>query len=221
MERQPWQRLKSESGKAYAAFCAYYQLPARERSIDEAWRRARNQQGTSNHADGTWTGWSTKHDWPARALAYDEHLAEQDRLLWEERRRQMRERDWAQAADLRRIIDEALPHAERFIRTQRTVIPGRAAVSPQNGQPGQPGAPDREVITMSFDITGLSRVLVEASKLQRLATNEPTDHLQLSGAALDALIARGLEALADTGEAGAAEADTAETDRTAGHGETG
>ena len=94
---------------------------------------------------------------------------------------------------MRGLIDKALPHAEQFIRRQHTVIPAK------NGQP------EREIITLSFDLTGLVRALAEASKLQRLATDEPTDNINLRGAALDAAIARELARVAHSSQAGDAE----------------
>lgn len=213
MSRQPWQRLKSESSKAYQAFCIYYQLPARERSIDEAWRRASpDQNQIGRRAESQWFAWSTKFNWPARAAAYDEFLSEQDRLLWEDRRRLSKERDYAQADALRSqsdalaaVVTAAIPTARLFIHERRTVQEDGTVIR-----------------TLSFDITGLSRVaevaagMVEkASKIQRLVTGESTENVQLSAAALDAVIRRELANLADRGEAGAADAlapDDARTD---------
>src|SRR5262245_43707892 len=121
---------QSESAKAYAAFRAYMVLPARERSIDEAYRRADPQQNHSGkRAAWQWWRWSVAHDWVNRAAAYDAHLAEQDRLLWEERRRQLKEADWADGEAERELVRAALPHARQFIHQQRTVIPS------SDGQP--------------------------------------------------------------------------------------
>lgn len=194
MERKPWQRRDGESRVAYDAFCHYYRLPVRGRSLDAAYR-AGAKQGENRDgkiAPSHWAAWSSKHEWVARAAAYDEHLAEQDRLQWEERRRRLRERDWEQADQLRQVVADALPHANQFVRRQTTTVRGNAAA----------GIPDREIVTLQFDITALARVLTDASKLQRLAADEPTERVQLTGAALDAYIAAQLARLADSGEAG-------------------
>jgi hypothetical protein len=186
-----WDKRDEESRVAYDAFTHYYQMPVRERSIDAAWRAANPRQERSDRrANGQWMGWSAKHEWVARAAAYDAYLAEQDRLLWEERRRAMREREWARGDALHDLIERALPFAEQFIHHRREFIPGRD------------GQADREVITMSFDVTGLSKVSIDASKLQRLSTGDPTERQELSGAALDALLARELARVANGGEAG-------------------
>lgn len=200
-----WQRLADETAAAYAAFCSYYLLPPRERSIDRAWRDAANegQNRDGKRAPGNWAAWSATHHWVKRALAHDEHVAEQNRLLWEERRTLLREQDWEMAQTARGIIAVALPEASGFIqRTERFL-------------PGENGAPNTVIITEQFNISALMRALTEASKLQRLATDEPTENIKLTGSALDAYIARQLARVANGGETGVGngpEPDAAETD---------
>lgn len=189
----PWEQQEGETSRAHSAFLQYMNLPAATRSIDAAWRRSTNRQQTvdGKRAPPAWGKWSVKYSWPARAAAHDAYLAkrEQDEYdaVWLERRRIARERDYTQADELRRIIDDALPQAERFIRTQRTIVPARG------------DTPEREVITMGFDIVGLARVLAEASKLQRLSNDLSTENVELSGAALYATIQRELAQLASQG----------------------
>lgn len=201
----PWEQQEGETSKAFAAFSLYLQQPAATRSIDAAWRRYTNRPQTvdGKRAPPAWGKWSVKYAWLARATAHDAYLAkrEQDEYdaVWLERRRIARERDYTQADELRRIIDDALPQAERFIRTQRSFIPGRPAQPARDGQPAQAATPDREVITMGFDVVGLSKVLAEASKLQRLSNDLSTENVELSGAALYASIQRELAQLASQG----------------------
>ena len=187
MDNQPWKKLDTESAKAYAAFCSYYLLPARDRSLDQAYSVSnRDRTSIKKRASGQWRAWSVAHDWVVRSLAYDEHLADQDRLLWEERRKASREKDWNQAEAMRKIVDDSLPHAERFIRTRRAIVPA------------QGDTPEREVITMTFNIVALSQVLMNASKLQLLATGRVTENLQpvLSEAQVAQLIEEGITSLA-------------------------
>lgn len=171
VDNQPWQRLANETTVAFEAFSLYLNLPPKERSIDAAWRIATSEQQKSNkkRANGRWTAWSAQHSWPARAAAHDAHLAaiEQDEYdqTWLQRRRESRESDWTQAQAMRKLVDDSLPHAERFIKSQRTIVPA------------QGDTPEREVITLSFNIVALSRVLMDASKLQRLATNQTTENV--------------------------------------------
>lgn len=66
-EPYPWVRRTTERGKAYDAFQAYLRLGPR-RTIEQAGE----QVGiTVNSAQEL----STRHDWVARSIAYDQHLA--------------------------------------------------------------------------------------------------------------------------------------------------
>ena len=201
MERQPWERLPQETAKAYAAFQQYMRLPPRERSIDAAWESATNVQQTDDdkkrRAPRGWGNWSSLFDWRNRALAHDDHLSRLEQAAedekWLQRRKESREHDYTQAEILRAVVVDAIPTARGFLRSSRRYVEG------------EKGEPDREIITVQFDITGLSKVLTEVSRLQRLAVELPTDHTELSGAALDAYIANQLARLADDDEAGTGE----------------
>jgi hypothetical protein len=205
VERKPWQQQDGESSKAHAAFLRYMRLPVESRSIDAAWRQSAvdKQNVSEKRAPPTWMQWSSKYNWVARATAHDAHLAqiEQERYdtLWAERRQKAKERDWAQADAIRNIVDESLPHADRFIRSSRTTIKG------------EDGQPDQIVITLGFDIAGLTKVLVDASKLQRLASDQSTANIGLLyGAALESAIIAGLAQLADPDETRLIETDSGE-----------
>jgi hypothetical protein len=193
-----WTRRSNESKEAYAAFQYYL----REGSIDAAYVASTGHPlGDGKRAARRWAQWSADYEWVARAAQYADHLAEQNRHLWEQRRRDLQERDWAQADALRAVVDAAIPGAQQFIRRKVAVVKGET------------------IVTLAFDIVGLTLVLEKASKLQRLATDEPTDHLKLSGAALDGAIERialGLAGLADGSEAQTPSA--AATDESAGDG---
>jgi hypothetical protein len=195
-----WSRRAKESKEAFAAFQHYL----REGSIDAAYAAhlatKGQQKGDGKRAPRRWATWSADNEWVARASAYQDHLAEQNRQLWEQRRRDLQERDWAQADALRTLVDAALPGANQFIRRKTTTLPSGEVV-----------------ITMAFDLTALAKVLTDASKLQRQATGQSTEHIELSGAALDAAIeriTRGLAGLDDGGQAQATDASA--TDQPAG-----
>lgn len=196
----PWTKRRAESKEAFDAFQHYL----REGSIDAAYARAKpDQNQIGKRAPAQWFQWSAKYEWVARAAAYADHLAEQDRLLWEERRRHLREQDWSQAEEVRSIITDALPYARGFVRRQVNVI----------RRPGQ----TTTIITEEFDIAALALVLEKASKVQRLASDQPTENINnLSGAALDAAIARALDELSDRGQAGHAPAPADEADADGG-----
>lgn len=200
-----WHRLPEESAKAYAAFCKYIELPASERSIEEAWSKSagKDQEKRGRNVPRHWYSWSSEFNWIKRAAAHDEYVAELDRLRWLERRKKLQEADWDDGQAVRALVMSALPEATRFITRKEVRIKGKK------------GEPDQLIITESFNIAGLVQALTGADKLQRLATNEPTDNIQLTGAALDAYIAAQLARLAHGGEASAGneiEPDAAEED---------
>lgn len=191
-ERKPWERQPDESAKAYAAFCTYRDLPAHERSIDAAYVATSGQQlRDGKRAPRRWASWSSDYSWVDRAAAHDDHLAELDRLQIEARRKEQREMEWQIAKRGLEIVRDALPHAEQFIRRrQHTTEDGTL------------------VITLQFDVTGLAMASERFSKQGRLANDEPGEHIQLSGAALDSLLASEIAKIVDGGEAGATDADS-------------
>jgi hypothetical protein len=195
---EPWGRFPAESAKAYAAFLQYLSMHPLNRSADKAWRRFQNQDATSTEkAPWQWGIWSSKYKWVERAKAYDDAQAEAELAQWEERRKAARLRDWEQAERLRAVVDGALPSAEQFYRRQTTTVPGVPTIVNQDGQVVRAGTPAQTIVTVAFNIVGLSKVLTDASKLQRLVLDEPTDNINnLSGAALDAALRRALEQLA-------------------------
>ena len=207
-----WTRRSGESIPAFDAFQLYLQ----HGSIDAAWRAT--EQGQTSHAKrapGQWAIWSSRYEWVKRAQAYQDHLAEQDRQKWERRRAELLERDWAQADRMRQIVDDAQLLADQFLESKTTTIRGTPTILDTEGNVIQQGTPTRQIITTSLGIVAVSKVLTDASKLQRLATDEPTEHIQLTGAALDAFIAGQLARLRDGGEASTGETfepNAAETD---------
>lgn len=196
---ESWGRLKTETSRAYEAFLRYLNLSPRVRSIDRAYRAYANISEDQGRVEAPkyWEQWSSKYHWVKRATAYDDYIAAQDLEKWEKRREQARERDWDQADRLRNIVDGALPSAEQFFRRQTTTIPGTPAIMGPDGTLIRAGTPAQTIITLAFQVTDLARVLTDASKLQRLANNEPTDNINnLTGAALDNALKRALEQLA-------------------------
>jgi hypothetical protein len=214
---EEWSKRPTETAKAYAAFVAYLSVSPSLRTVKGAWRAFNHLEPDADvAAPRHWTQWSGKHQWLKRAAAYDEYRATQELDKWERRREAARERDWEQAQRLRDIVDGALPNAEQFFRRQTTTIPGTPTILNEAGEVIRHGTPAQTIITVSFDVNGLTRVLVDASKMQRLTVDEPTDNINtLSGAALDAVIERALaqralEVLPDSHQAADGEGVTAE-----------
>lgn len=119
--------------------------------------------------------WSTKNLWQARVdTANRIQQAEDVRLKteamkaeaesWEQRRLEVREKDWQQSEALRELTDRLLAEGPRFLKTTRKFVPGRD------------GMPDREVVTVGLDVKLMITGLQTASKLQRLAAEMETEH---------------------------------------------
>jgi hypothetical protein len=68
-----WDKLESESSRAFEAFKLFMYLPPAERSVSGAWR-----EWTDNPEAGRpspfFEGWAREHAWPERAQAYDSHI---------------------------------------------------------------------------------------------------------------------------------------------------
>lgn len=212
-QADPWEQQVGESRQAYAAFCDYYQLPPRIRSLNEAyrgyqrdrrasWRERRGIEITAEEAaedaatiasmtaPGQWRRWSTAHEWVNRTAAWDAHVNDQLEAAWIERREVLRQQDWDLGQAFRDIVREGLEEARRFIRSHVERIPA------ENGQPAQ------IIITQTFDVTGLALVAEKASKLQRLATGEATENTRWTGSTLDKLIEQELARLANGSQTG-------------------
>ena len=179
-DRKAWHRLPWETPKQYAAFRHYRELRPAERSIRRAYEigtpaeRQKETTGNNNH----WNLWSQKNDWVNRAAAYDEYVAEVDRLRWEERRLQVKKRDYEQGERLRHLIDQVLDVSQDFVTETRQFIPG------------SDGTPDREVIRQAIDMPTVLKMIEVASKVQRLATGETTENtgVSLVGEVLDRVL---------------------------------
>lgn len=73
-EAKAWERLPQETDKAYAAFKVYYALePYGEKEERRSIENVRKKLGL---ASTTRLGeWSSMHNWPERAMAYDNYMA--------------------------------------------------------------------------------------------------------------------------------------------------
>ncbi len=100
---EPWEWQPAETPKAFAAFCAYRDMPPETRSIRHAWEAVRGQAprqtGTGPRAARQWHDWSAKYGWVARSAAWDR---EQDgivrarlaRTVADARQRRLAEAQW-------------------------------------------------------------------------------------------------------------------------------
>jgi hypothetical protein len=134
-DRQPWDRLESESSKAYAAFLAFRDIGP-GRSLSEAYRVHSNRPD-ARKPSGTFTTWCKRFNWPERADAWDRQLAlahaagaesaaNQAGADWEARRYQAAERAYAAGMDL---LEKATALA-RFPVSMTTEDGGKTTIKP-------------------------------------------------------------------------------------------
>lgn len=181
---QPWERRAGETARAHAALMDYCRLGP-SRSLAKLLNRPQTaHKPPTTQRYKTLAGWSVKYDWQVRVAAWDMAEEEKRQALWEERRRQLLEADWSQGAKLRDLGARILDEAPRFVsRTETRRDDGSL------------------VITLEIDAALAVKAIQAGSQLQRLATDEPTEHVLLSGAALDAVITAELARLADSSKA--------------------
>jgi hypothetical protein len=65
----PWERSEGETSKAFAAFCTY-----RDLGIQRSHEKVREQSGRSPGYERVIRRWSSRYQWEARTLAYDDHM---------------------------------------------------------------------------------------------------------------------------------------------------
>lgn len=177
-ETQRWERLPDESARAFHGFCLYRDLPPAQRSLRYACKLMHGDDGNAT----TFFRWSRQYNWLERAAEHDNYLAEIERLRWAERRQQVREDDYTQGGDLRKLADQMIEDAGNYIKERRVIEDGTV------------------IIYRQIDISIALKMIDLASHLQRLATGEPTQSINLSSSALDQLIQRELRRLANGGE---------------------
>lgn len=103
-----WDRRASESDAAFKAFTRYRDLgPTRSLAKTEGNREATG--GQRKPPSGRITGWSARHDWVARAAAYDAHL---DQVRVEATERAARLNAASAAEFLTKMLAEAHIHAD-------------------------------------------------------------------------------------------------------------
>ena len=130
IEKPPlWERQAYDTDKSYAYFHDYYlRVDAKDRSLAHAYRQYRKVKGIttpfSGVVPGTWSNWfngtnskgkkpagtiyETAPSWAMRARAYDDAQNAKEREIWEQRRRAIREEEWA-------IGDRLLDRARRML----------------------------------------------------------------------------------------------------------
>jgi hypothetical protein len=72
-KRELWDRLTTESERAYRGFQCFLNLPSGERTLLAAYKLHVDNPSARKPSD-TWSRWSSEFAWRERAAAYDHHL---------------------------------------------------------------------------------------------------------------------------------------------------
>jgi hypothetical protein len=106
-KRELWDRLTTESERAYRAFECFLNLPSGERTLLEAYRRHVDNAGAVKPSD-TWSRWCSEFAWRERAAAFDDHMANKRREAYERGVEEEAERQGALAERTRGRMFELL-----------------------------------------------------------------------------------------------------------------
>lgn len=157
----PWERQPGEPNFWYDIFFRYYTLLGPSRNITAAYRAyAKAEEGfdaTGMETNPMWRFKAHEWNWKIRAEAFDEFQRIKDAELWEQRKRELREKEWG-------VANELLSQAEGSLASRSSY---ETVKGPQGRVQNTPLKPR--------DITGFAST---GSKLGRLASGMATDQTQ-------------------------------------------
>jgi hypothetical protein len=165
----PLARCAGESRRANQALRDYVDMGA-GRSLTKLYSLYRDRIATGYQPKPpssrlpTLKTWSTNYGWQARLTAIEKIQNEADRQLWADRRKQIIQRDYEQADELRALADMILAAAPSYVLSSRRFIPAK------KDKDGSFIEPEREIITEALDGRLLVQALRAASDLQRRAS---------------------------------------------------
>lgn len=119
--------------------------------------------------------WSNNYLWQERVAIYEQIKRAEDDVLWQDRRRELIEKDFNTANQLRDLSQKILDEAPRFLKSTRRVIPA------QYDKDGVMTHAEQQIITVALDGALLVKLLALASELQHNAVgdNSSTSNLNI------------------------------------------
>ena len=158
-----WHQRTGEPHKWFIRF-EYFRTFGPRRSLYATYQKELEQSGKSRNAQGAPKAWHAAaelYEWSKRAQAWDVAQVESENVEWIERRRKLREKEWAVALSL-------IAKAEQML-----VFP-LAATSLRHSDDGQTTITEYKPTRWSMADAG--RLMDTASKLARLAAEMATSH---------------------------------------------
>lgn len=141
-------REEGETHRAWSALVEYAEMGWREDGARMA-RSVRVLARDKHHSYRVVCQWSSQFNWVARVEAYDRAVDAWRTRLWQDRRKLVDERDYQEGEALRVL-------GMRGLVQNKTAMDEGVVMAPVN----------------------VSRLIVEGSKLQRLATGAPTERTE-------------------------------------------
>lgn len=171
----PLAKIPGESPRANQALRDYFAMGGGRslRGLLESYSQQTDTKPPTRRLK-TLADWSTNLGWVARVEAQNALDLEADKVLWAERRAQIREADWTQGLALRDLANKLLGESTNFIKTRRRVVKGRPMRVGANGEVLDPGEPDQVIVTMALDGPFMVKAAVTGSELTRLAAELET-----------------------------------------------
>jgi len=179
-ERRPWDRLPSETDRAYRGFMAYRDL-GRGRSVDAAHQSATGRQERGNREPGRaprrWEFWSAQHFWRERCRAWDDEqdriaeearakAAEEEAAKWAAREVKFKEDAWKAVESLTKRAQEMLGWP---LQTQTTTVEADGKTQHVTIAPAR------------WSMEQAARFLEAADKIGRLVLGLATERAEVSG----------------------------------------
>ncbi|MDR3572874.1 MAG: hypothetical protein P4L50_03350 [Anaerolineaceae bacterium] len=166
---QPLARCKGEGKRANYALNEYFRLGSGRNLralLKQFIQQSIGENPTIPPTKSWWTlcSWSDENGWVERVNRACKLQQEADDRLWAERRLSIRERDYQQGQDLRKLADTILSETPNYLKTSTRFIKGRH------------GRPDKEIVTIAIDTNLAVRAIETASKIDRLAAGMETEH---------------------------------------------
>ncbi|MDX2212601.1 MAG: hypothetical protein SFY66_04850 [Oculatellaceae cyanobacterium bins.114] len=124
-----WVQQPEEPDRWYGRFHRYL-LMGSGRSLLGCLNQEEAQKGSkklSQSLSGAWREASNKWQWKERANSWDQHQRDQEDLVWQERRRQMREKQWEMSQALMAKAEKMLQFP---LTTKEVSEDGRTVIKP-------------------------------------------------------------------------------------------
>lgn len=104
---QPWQQQPNEPDLWFARFHEFL-LSGSGRSLLATYNASAKKPEKARTIPSSWREAAKKWNWESRAIAFDNHQQSEDLEVWQRRRREIREKQWAIAEKLLNKAQEML-----------------------------------------------------------------------------------------------------------------